>query len=310
MSKEDGALRSAALPWWLVWLLGGLLVFLGTACVAGSLWARAASARAAAEARRAAELAETLAHTRQQLRAAVARGESLEQSRLALEEELRELRETENKIRRFLGLNERPADDRLAHQGGMGPAGASPEASEGDASTLAPSASQVASSAGSTRSGFDEVLAYLEARREVTARTPTLLPAAADEVWLSCGFGWRTDPFGGTGREFHKGIDVAGPWRSPIVAPARGTVRRVGKDRLLGTYVVLQHGERIKTLYGHLDSAAVERGQEVERGAVIGYMGNTGRSTGTHLHYGVSVDGKYVDPLDFVWDRPFRSLKL
>ena len=66
----------------------------------------------------------------------------------------------------------------------------------------------------------------------------------------------------------------------------------------------------MKTLYGHLASADVKRGRSVKRGDVLGKMGNTGRSTGTHLHYSVSVDGRYVDPQDYIWDRPFRALRL
>ena len=74
--------------------------------------------------------------------------------------------------------------------------------------------------------------------------------------------------------------------------------------------VAVEHSAKIKTLYGHLAAAQVKSGAQVKRGQVIGTMGNTGRSTGTHLHYSVSVDDKYVNPLDYIWDRPFHRLKL
>ena len=160
------------------------------------------------------------------------------------------------------------------------------------------------------RGSLDEVLAHLEERRQESRRMPMLLPAASDKVWLSCNFGWREDPFAGKRREFHNGIDIAGPWKTPIIAPADGTVLQAGKDRLFGNYVKLKHNGKIKTLYGHLESVAVKTGAKVKRGDVIGYMGNTGRSTGTHLHYSVAVNDKYVDPQDFIWDRPFRTLTL
>jgi murein DD-endopeptidase MepM/ murein hydrolase activator NlpD len=105
-------------------------------------------------------------------------------------------------------------------------------------------------------------------------------------------------------------VDIAGPWKDPIVAPADGRVIRTGKDRLLGNYVKLEHSAEIKTLYGHLATVSVASGDRVKRGDRIGTMGNTGRSTGTHLHYSVSVAGKYVDPLDYIWDRPFHRLNL
>jgi murein DD-endopeptidase MepM/ murein hydrolase activator NlpD len=226
---------------------------------------------------------------------------------------LRQIQTTENKIRRFLGLNERPDDRERSNQGGMGLSEELPHLEQDVSSTgslLIGEEGKFSEFSQSLQSGLQEMLAHLEEKRLESRRLPTLLPVASNKVWLAGTFGWRKDPISGTLREFHNGIDIAGPWKSPIIAPADGTVLKVGKDRRLGVYIKLMHSNKIKTLYGHLASAAVKKRQKVKRGDVIGYMGNTGRSTGTHLHYSVAVNGKYVHPLDFVWDRPFRTLKL
>ncbi|MCZ6874490.1 MAG: M23 family metallopeptidase [bacterium] len=227
--------------------------------------------------------------------------------------ELHAIQSTENKIRRFLGLNERPRLIERSNQGGMGPLSdvhlpeqhASIRVSlvtEGDGTFFDTSKS--------LHNGLQEILAYLNEKQLQSKRIPQLLPVASEKVWLSGRFGWRKEPISGSKRDFHYGIDIAGPRESPIIAPADAKVLKVGKDKYLGVYVKLDHSSQIKTLYGHLAVAAVKVGQTVKRGDVIGYMGNTGRSTGTHLHYGILVDGKYVNPLDFVWNRPFKSFNL
>ncbi len=228
-------------------------------------------------------------------------------------QELQQIREAETRIRRFLGLNEQSYDEKRAHQGGMGP-----DASDaGPLGQVAPRGRSDATAeftfgefTQTLHSGLQEVVAHLQDRQAESRRIPMILPVDSTQAWLSCSFGWREDPVSGLGREFHNGVDIAGPWRSPILAPADAEVIQVGKDRLLGNYVKLRHSGAAKTIFGHLAAAAVKAGKRVKRGDVIGYMGNSGRSTGTHLHYSVSVDGRYVDPLDYIWDRPFTTLKL
>jgi len=128
---------------------------------------------------------------------------------------------------------------------------------------------------------------------------PTLLPVEADEYWISSGFGWRKSPFTGR-REFHSGLDISSRRGTPIIAPADGTVISVGKDRYLGKFIKIAHSDTLVTLYGHLLEHKVKKGEAVKRGAVIGLMGNTGLSTGHHLHYGVQVDKKSVNPNHYI----------
>lgn len=293
-------------------VVGGCLLFL--ALSAGSLyWVRAVSQEAAARAAEVQELAETIGQLSTEREEGEAAARELLRQNQRMEEELQEIRATEGRIRRFLGLNEQSYDEKRSHQGGMGPSGgedgplgAAPPELRGEEGV----AVHFAEVARTLRGGLQEVVAHLEERKAESRRIPLILPVESDQVWLSCAFGWRDDPISGLGREFHNGVDIAGPWKAPILAPADGEVEQVGNDRRLGVYVRLRHGSAVQTIYGHMASAAVKSGKRVKRGDVIGYMGNTGRSTGTHLHYSVRVGGKYVDPQDYIWDRPFKTLKL
>ena len=96
--------------------------------------------------------------------------------------------------------------------------------------------------------------------------------------------------------------DIAGAPGTEIVAPARGTVAFAGKRGPLGNSVTIDHGYGVRTTYGHTKDLHVKRGQRVERGDVIATLGNSGRSTGPHLHYVVEVGGKAKNPLDYIFD--------
>jgi murein DD-endopeptidase MepM/ murein hydrolase activator NlpD len=113
-------------------------------------------------------------------------------------------------------------------------------------------------------------------------------------------FGVRSDPFG-RGAAMHAGIDLAGPVGTPIYATADGTVSQASwHNGGYGNLVRLDHGRGIETRYGHLSSMTVRPGERVRRGQLIGRMGSTGRSTGSHLHYEVRIDGRAVNPVPFM----------
>lgn len=117
--------------------------------------------------------------------------------------------------------------------------------------------------------------------------------------YISSKFGSRVDPF--TKKvKLHKGLDFAGPYNSPIYAPADGTVNVVAKRGGFGNSVEIDHGNNIKTEYAHLTKSLVKVGDTVKRGDKIAIQGNTGRSTGQHLHWEVRVKNKNVDPMKFV----------
>jgi murein DD-endopeptidase MepM/ murein hydrolase activator NlpD len=118
-------------------------------------------------------------------------------------------------------------------------------------------------------------------------------------------FGMRSDPFG-RGAAMHAGIDLAGPVGTPIYATADGTVSMAGwHNGGYGNLIRLDHGRGIETRYGHLHNMTVRQGERVKRGQMIGRMGSTGRSTGSHLHYEVRIDGRAVNPVPFMRSNDF-----
>ncbi len=117
---------------------------------------------------------------------------------------------------------------------------------------------------------------------------------------FTSGYGVRSDPFAGRAA-MHAGIDLSGPVGTPIYATADAIVLRSGwNSGGYGNLVELDHGRGINTRYGHLSNIAVRPGQRVKRGEMIGRMGSTGRSTGSHLHYEVRIDGRAVNPIPFM----------
>jgi murein DD-endopeptidase MepM/ murein hydrolase activator NlpD len=116
---------------------------------------------------------------------------------------------------------------------------------------------------------------------------------------LTSNFGVRIDPFRG-GRAMHAGVDIPGPYGTPVYATADAVVGRTGWIGGYGNLVELEHGKGIQTRYGHLASILVGPGKRVKRGELIGLMGSTGRSTGNHLHYEVRIDGRAVNPMPFL----------
>ncbi len=145
---------------------------------------------------------------------------------------------------------------------------------------------------------LDNVERRIATQDEQLASTPTIAPVRG---LVTDSFGTRKDPF--TGRlASHSGLDISARRGTPVEAPAAGVVVFTGRNGGLGKTVRISHGFGFTTVYGHLDAISVEPGQEIERGHVIGKLGNTGRSTGPHLHYEVHVDGRPVNPLYYILD--------
>jgi len=124
--------------------------------------------------------------------------------------------------------------------------------------------------------------------------------ADAPSMWpiegrVASSFGEREDPINGEGA-FHSGLDIDAPWGTPVRAAADGSVSDASMGAGYGREVVLSHGHEVETVYGHLSSVAVVPGQHVARGQVIGYVGQSGRATGPHLHYEVRVHNVPVNP--------------
>ena len=142
----------------------------------------------------------------------------------------------------------------------------------------------------------EELYKYLENQKSMLACTPSIWPTRG---WLSSGFGNRISPFTGE-EEFHKGLDISTRMNTPIIAPADGLVSATGKDYAIGNKVTISHGYGLKTRYGHLAKILVKRGEYVKRGQEIGLVGNSGRTTGPHLHYEVYLNGVPVNPRRYI----------
>lgn len=153
----------------------------------------------------------------------------------------------------------------------------------------------------------DGIAALAEALGGLWQSIPTYSPVG-DSSRLTSGFGWRRSPLTGR-REFHGGIDLAAARGTPIVAPADGIVARVFADAASGRVLVLEHGNGMETLFGHLDAVLVAEGQDVRRGQAIARLGSSGwRSTGPHLHYGIRVAKKYVNPRRYLFEGRRKGL--
>lgn len=136
----------------------------------------------------------------------------------------------------------------------------------------------------------------LSSRQSLLRATPQVKPTNG---WFTSKFGYRKSPF--TGRPvMHKGLDIAAPPGTPIIAPADGIISHAGYDSGYGKLISIDHGYGMVTRYGHVSKIYSSLGQKIKRGDVIGAVGNTGRSTGPHLHYEVRINGVPVDPHNYI----------
>jgi murein DD-endopeptidase MepM/ murein hydrolase activator NlpD len=137
-------------------------------------------------------------------------------------------------------------------------------------------------------------VATAERLRSLMSFVPLRMPLSGDPS-VTSGFGYRADPFLGR-LALHPGVDLAEAYGAEIHAAGSGRVAHAGPAGGYGNMVEIDHGNGLVTRYAHMSDVLVEEGQEVDRGAVLGRLGSTGRSTGPHLHYEVRVDGEPVDP--------------
>jgi len=140
---------------------------------------------------------------------------------------------------------------------------------------------------------------YRERMEPHLTNFPTLWPVSSQ---ISSHFGWRRNPMGGGGGEFHSGIDIRAPRNTPIRAAGGGTVSFVGWRGGYGLVVTINHGSGLQTMYAHNTVNLVSVGQRVERGDIIARVGTTGRTTGPHLHFEVHENGVAVNPQPFMME--------
>jgi len=224
-------------------------------------------------------------------------------ARMRIEEENNRLRQENERQRRKLEKLEDRVDKiedksrRLSEEAGVAEAseeGADPRGAGGpllslDEATLAEVEARAAA--------LEADLRVFEVALREKARVPSIWPVEGE---MTDRFGVRGNPFGGGGSEYHSGQDISAPKGAPVVAPADGTVTHAGWQSGYGNLVTIDHGNGLSTRYGHLSKVEVVVGQEVRRGAQLGLVGSTGRSTGPHLHYEVRIGEVAVSPRHYL----------
>ncbi|HUI46976.1 MAG TPA: peptidoglycan DD-metalloendopeptidase family protein [Nitrospirota bacterium] len=156
--------------------------------------------------------------------------------------------------------------------------------------------SQLKGAATRQETSLQMLIEYFEDKRSLYASTPSIWPVRG---WVTSPFGPRTSPFSGI-PTFHEGMDIAAQTGTPVIAPADGVVVKAEFSPGYGNMVEISHGYGLKTIFGHNSRLNVKAGQQVRRGDVISYVGDTGSSTGPHLHYEVRLNGLPVNPVKYL----------
>lgn len=218
-----------------------------------------------------------------------------------LKNQIVELNEFEKKIRIIANIEKAPEDEGLFGIGGSIPEdiNTSIRITTKHDSLLREMHDQVGEldiAFSNQQKGLGELLTGLESKRNLLLCTPAIRPSKG---WITSKFGYRESPFTGR-REFHKALDIANREGSDIFATADGTVTFMGQKGMLGNTIVIDHGYGMVTRYAHLKKFHTKKGASVKRGEKIGEMGNTGRSTGPHVHYEVRLNGVPVNPSQYM----------
>jgi murein DD-endopeptidase MepM/ murein hydrolase activator NlpD len=190
---------------------------------------------------------------------------------------------------RFIARTGLDAEELLAAAGDPEASGGPFLPASGDDGTPLPLAEDLAT--------FEDTIDELARMRRAVSRLPLTVPL--DAYAVSSGYGQRRDPIN---RKLarHEGLDLIAPLKSPIYATAPGVVTFAGKNGRYGNFIEIDHGAGLRTRFGHLAKIFVKRGQKVKFRHKIALLGNSGRSTGAHLHYEVRVDGKPTNPMKFI----------
>ncbi|MAQ32253.1 MAG: peptidase M23 [Flavobacteriales bacterium] len=149
---------------------------------------------------------------------------------------------------------------------------------------------------------FDEVILLGQNKAKMLSSIPAIQPVSNEDLTrMASGYGMRIDPIYKTNK-FHYGMDFAAPIGTPVYATGDGFVEKIKKSRSkkdYGNYILIDHGYDYQSFYAHLDKILISKGKKVKRGDLIGYVGNTGKSTAPHLHYEVRYKKEKINPVNF-----------
>lgn len=220
--------------------------------------------------------------------------EVLKQEINKIEEQQDVIAKKQNQLKRIMGIKSENNSTPEPSRGGKGGIGRKVESGNGE---MLQQAEGIRTQLARQEKELDGLLAQVNNNTEYFRRLPNQWPAEGE---ISSDYGWRKSPFGGRGSTFHDGIDIANNSGTPVVAAADGQVTFTGWKGAYGKLVEIDHGYGYVTKYGHNSSLLVEAGDKVKKGEEIARMGNTGRSTGPHLHFTVVKDGETYDPLVYL----------
>ena len=212
------------------------------------------------------------------------------------------LRDLDTKLRRVVSLGPRDKAQQVLGIGGPDELGLQNLASMGEKKQeealkeMHQELTQLKGAASKQEASLQMLIEYFEDKRSLYASTPSVWPVRG---WITSPFGNRTSPFSGI-LKFHEGMDIAAQTGTPVVAPADGVIIKAGFSTGYGNMVEISHGYGLRTIFGHNSRLNVKAGQRVRRGDVISYVGDTGSSTGPHLHYEVRVNGLPVNPVKYM----------
>ena len=212
------------------------------------------------------------------------------------------LRDIDAKLRRVVSLGPRDRAQQVLGIGGPDELGLQNLTSMGEKKQeealkeMHQELTQLQGAASRQETSLQMLIEYFEDKRSLYASTPSAWPVRG---WITSPFGNRTSPFSGI-LKFHEGIDIAAQTGTPVMAPADGVVVKAGFSTGYGNMVEISHGYGIKTVFAHNSRLNVKAGQKVKRGDIISYVGDSGSSTGPHLHYEVRLNGLPVNPMKYM----------
>ncbi|MEK6700620.1 MAG: M23 family metallopeptidase [Nitrospirota bacterium] len=243
-----------------------------------------------------------LQSAREELKQQKAQVQSFALTLLDYKRQMFRLRDLDTKLRRAVSLGPRDKAQQVLGIGGPDELGLQNLANMGEKKQdealkeMHQELSQLKGAALKQEASLQLLIEYFEDKRSLYASTPSVWPVRG---WVTSPFGNRTSPFSGI-LKFHEGMDIAAQTGAPVLSPADGVVIKAGFGTGYGNMVEISHGYGIKTLFAHNSRLNVKAGQRVKRGDVISYVGDSGTSTGPHLHYEVRVNNLPVNPARYM----------
>jgi murein DD-endopeptidase MepM/ murein hydrolase activator NlpD len=213
-----------------------------------------------------------------------------------MQDEMQKVAQLEGDVRRSLGVEGANVSRSAAGRETSRQTRPLPAVDHADVDAIMQRVKEISDFARQKQASLAALNVQLATRNAMRAATPSIWPAQGE---VTSRFGRRNSP-SGVGSSVHKGLDIAGAYGSPVVATADGVVKIASHYYGYGLYVQIDHGYGLQTAYGHNSALAVGAGEKVKKGQIVAYMGNSGVSTGTHLHYEVIRNGVQVDPANFL----------